>query len=546
MPGFEMNWKVPEWSFDAEGLGGVEPSFESPSSMGDISDGPAKRTWNEIEKELVDIEDAIDKSNVEQQQVGESGWGWDGEPEEHVGVHDICDVNRNVQDDQAMLKGRRECEGRDVIDPMQLSTDYETEEDIKYPDPDLLPLPETINVLPSIFTETNNMPVISICTQPAVPDRNNSSDDSDVSSESSQSDAASPISLVQTPTPPASPPREAKVASLLKPAIANDLDNDRWIATTAISPMSENLGPVDVESIKDRFRASSVPLIRPEMNSLPTDGTHVSVAVNNGVDEDNSRFFDDQRFFCSPECTPQELPMDSHDGIEDEYTLNVECPTDDDCANDSHDCDETDTMTPLPYGLADGPVKSAEGKEEAVPYTEGRLQIGEGKRFGSRTGQEETIADTLEENRAHPVVDADEIPLESEMNAHPADNIPSGAIEIVPEEVAPSSVQTPASEQPHTSLPGTFPDTKRTLEADPVSKPQTLSPNLSVPPQTHRRRRSPLEEAIARTRSPLEVALAMQLRPGLGVGADPAWMVRFMMVMWGWMFGLVLVPGTEA
>ncbi|PBL03155.1 hypothetical protein ARMGADRAFT_862018, partial [Armillaria gallica] len=36
------------------------------------------------------------------------------------------------------------------------------------------------------------------------------------------------------------------------------------------------------------------------------------------------------------------------------------------------------------------------------------------------------------------------------------------------------------------------------------------------------------------TRSPLDIALAMQLRPGLGVGADPAWMVRFLMSMFGW------------
>ncbi|KAF9036299.1 hypothetical protein BJ165DRAFT_1354933 [Panaeolus papilionaceus] len=42
-------------------------------------------------------------------------------------------------------------------------------------------------------------------------------------------------------------------------------------------------------------------------------------------------------------------------------------------------------------------------------------------------------------------------------------------------------------------------------------------------------------------RSPIEIALAMQLRPGLGVGADPAWMVRFLMSMFGWF--AVLVSG---
>ena len=38
-------------------------------------------------------------------------------------------------------------------------------------------------------------------------------------------------------------------------------------------------------------------------------------------------------------------------------------------------------------------------------------------------------------------------------------------------------------------------------------------------------------------RSPVpdfDIALAMQLRPGLGIGADSAWMVRFLMAMFGW------------
>jgi hypothetical protein len=33
----------------------------------------------------------------------------------------------------------------------------------------------------------------------------------------------------------------------------------------------------------------------------------------------------------------------------------------------------------------------------------------------------------------------------------------------------------------------------------------------------------------------------MQLRPGLGLGADPAWMVRFLMSMFGWF--AILISG---
>ena len=60
------------------------------------------------------------------------------------------------------------------------------------------------------------------------------------------------------------------------------------------------------------------------------------------------------------------------------------------------------------------------------------------------------------------------------------------------------------------SLPGSFPETVVTpVERDPV-------------------------KAVMRSRSVLDIALAMQLRPGLGAGADPAWMVRFLMSMFGW------------
>ncbi|KAI0046330.1 hypothetical protein FA95DRAFT_1560200 [Auriscalpium vulgare] len=40
----------------------------------------------------------------------------------------------------------------------------------------------------------------------------------------------------------------------------------------------------------------------------------------------------------------------------------------------------------------------------------------------------------------------------------------------------------------------------------------------------------------------LDFALAMQLRPGFGIGADPAWLVRFLMAMFGWV--AMLIGGT--
>ena len=101
-----------------------------------------------------------------------------------------------------------------------------------------------------------------------------------------------------------------------------------------------------------------------------------------------------------------------------------------------------------------------------------------------------------------------------------------------------------------TSLPGTFPSpepaSKLPLPSSPSSSVSatlphsdaqspnpvvTTSDNLPLAPSP--RRRTP--------RSPLDIALAMQLRPGLGLGADPAWMVRFLMSMFGWF--AILISG---
>ncbi|KAF8062377.1 hypothetical protein FPV67DRAFT_1398052, partial [Lyophyllum atratum] len=67
--------------------------------------------------------------------------------------------------------------------------------------------------------------------------------------------------------------------------------------------------------------------------------------------------------------------------------------------------------------------------------------------------------------------------------------------------------------------------------ANPSTK--TAPTARAVPASNSNRLRAP--------RSALDLALAMQLRPGLGAGADPAWMVRFLMVMFGWV--AVLVSG---
>ncbi|OJT02089.1 hypothetical protein TRAPUB_7446 [Trametes pubescens] len=56
----------------------------------------------------------------------------------------------------------------------------------------------------------------------------------------------------------------------------------------------------------------------------------------------------------------------------------------------------------------------------------------------------------------------------------------------------------------------------------------------------------PQPQSRPRPRQPLDIAFALQLRPGLGLGADSAWLVRFLMTMFGWMTVLIGGSGGES
>jgi len=131
-----------------------------------------------------------------------------------------------------------------------------------------------------------------------------------------------------------------------------------------------------------------------------------------------------------------------------------------------------------------------------------------------------------------------------------------GGVALKEEEEAEAKVQEEGGEEEETdkdkikfklseALPGSFPDSQAPSLSDSSSSSntttttttttsinKTISALMSTPDTTRRMRVS---------RSPLDIALAMQLRPGLGVGADPAWMVRFLMAMFGWF--AILVSG---
>ncbi|KAI5831897.1 hypothetical protein K523DRAFT_362013 [Schizophyllum commune Tattone D] len=90
------------------------------------------------------------------------------------------------------------------------------------------------------------------------------------------------------------------------------------------------------------------------------------------------------------------------------------------------------------------------------------------------------------------------------------------------------------------SVPGGFPGTNIDDEfEDP--------PLLELPPKSpsSEQQTSPWKFRFPTRPEPLtlDVALTMQLRPGIGVNSDPAWMVRFLMAAFGWLG--VLAAGGE-
>jgi hypothetical protein len=113
-------------------------------------------------------------------------------------------------------------------------------------------------------------------------------------------------------------------------------------------------------------------------------------------------------------------------------------------------------------------------------------------------------------------------------------------------EEAKAPKETPTSQiletEDETSLPGSLPENAPLATSIASSNTtQTVAARLAGKPTPRPTSFHPSVRAIIR--QPLEIALAMQLRPGLGAGADPAWMVRFLMAMFGWF--AVLVSGQE-
>ncbi|PPR06751.1 hypothetical protein CVT24_013058 [Panaeolus cyanescens] len=154
----------------------------------------------------------------------------------------------------------------------------------------------------------------------------------------------------------------------------------------------------------------------------------------------------------------------------------------------------------------------------------------------ARRALEKEVVEKVEEEEAEKVEEVKE-------------HVEEKSAEVVPEVIVTAA---PAIERT-SSLPGAFPDSSSSTtlsSSTSTSSDVTLTPSdstsaseldMDVKPANAvmKPRTTPSVRTIVR--SPIEIALAMQLRPGLGVGADPAWMVRFLMSMFGWF--AVLVSG---
>ncbi|RXW21449.1 hypothetical protein EST38_g4406 [Candolleomyces aberdarensis] len=124
----------------------------------------------------------------------------------------------------------------------------------------------------------------------------------------------------------------------------------------------------------------------------------------------------------------------------------------------------------------------------------------------------------------------------------------------VPKETPTDGVQVPSDSdrqehdeadatQPFDQIPGAFPESDQTEQLRqrkpaavikdecPQARPSKLGRSSAIDTSSF----AAAVVSLRRKPEPLDVALAMQMRPGLGAGADPAWMVRFMMSVFGWL-----------
>jgi hypothetical protein len=560
--GYGMNDKVSGWTFDAEepvAVARVLEDFDDMFSISSYAKAPflnSKEDGNIAEERLVDLEEMDRKMDMER--VREDTWEWDQDVEDQMVGWDMgteamegnTDVVLHVENEAVTSNGTTESTAFTLETAL---VDETPEDDIEaghkrteYSNSKILPLPETIETLPPLLNKPVEVPAISICTEDEVLGRKDSGFDSGNVSASSI-DRATPISLSQTPTPPASPPREARSTPL--PNVNKSLQGQVLHDSATTSPVMEHHAlTVDVEAQEE-----DVCVGVNEDITIAIDVSLVDEAT--GVQETKEIApLLDKPLVSSPASISSELP--GSDG-ECEFTFNFEAdddhvrtgPTGDSLGVSSpirmvagwiYDTDEEgeeqDTEIDVEFS-APWPDDEVEGCDEEKDEERAAGELERSFVDGNAQSVNKVLEDKLVRDPVTQIISDPEVELVSSPAS--AEPISTSSTETAQDAVTTLVAAVVLALQPSTSLPGSF----RDAAAPPIpeSLPEPVQDTCPPPlPQRRRRARTSLEEAIARTRSPLEVALAMQLRPGLGPGSDPAWMVRFMMVMWGWVFGLAL------
>ncbi|KIK36431.1 hypothetical protein CY34DRAFT_94413 [Suillus luteus UH-Slu-Lm8-n1] len=141
-----------------------------------------------------------------------------------------------------------------------------------------------------------------------------------------------------------------------------------------------------------------------------------------------------------------------------------------------------------------------------------------------------TSDDLQEDSEDEKFHDALDILPSLDVQDNPLPDLPSRNRSLPPIATALDPTQDSRSTPPHACAHPAIDSEAHEL---PVCHPWSLRVASSVPAPPSSPLHHPRSRAY-RAVPEFDIALMMQLRPGRGVGADPAWMVRFLMAIFGW------------
>ena len=480
----------------------IPPVQATPTWYWDHEDDPWNGAVNAINEEGVDKDERdIEEESVGERQVLEDHREKVGEIDEK-GVDSMhvseMEAGLEIGEDEDAVKTLPGVKTLDLHVECSLEdVPTETGDEESYPDPDYLPLPELL-LAPIPATE---VPLILV--ENGLPDRfqeieamDESQSDQDDKGNLSQHDEKSPRQIAtQIPTPPASPPPiSLHVKSL-------GLGGSACMRNEPPSPSSLRRPLLPLSTSQPTSpRAAPLVVSAPDTSS-PSTTVEVQVKVSEG-DKENITTGVDKENETLNSTTGRPLWSIRAD---DAPALGL-------AANSL----STSTSTPSD-SLIPG-VGTSTGVSPRI-----RRKV-----LGDITAVVENGEEVKEVEIKQEIMKADMDKEETKEEKDEESSLPGAFPELLKPTNSSSTIVAPTITV--ATLTSTLLSTSIAAASSSVSSTSTstLSP-------------SPIIKRRQIVRSPLDIALAMQLRPGLGVGADPAWMVRFLMAMFGWF--AILVSG---